>query len=96
MPVLHTQAPDVLTLTGLELDDPIDAAIAAYDPDGVLVIKMAGGTVMDGTTVMNVVYDVSLFENDGKRRVWRAKVFPTSRNRVQDRVCLRGDRSYFQ
>jgi len=65
---------EVLTLTGLELDDAVDLGIAGYDPDGVLVIKIAGGTVMDATTVMNVLYDVSLFENDGKRRVWRAKV----------------------
>ena len=63
----------VITLTGLELED-VNENVGAYGPDGMLVIKTAGGTVMDGNTIMNVVYDISVYENIDKKRVWRAKV----------------------
>jgi hypothetical protein len=58
---------------GIDLDENVVAdEIAAWQPDGVLILDFAGGGGA-GSTLEDATYDVSLLDAASQQRIWRAQ-----------------------
>jgi hypothetical protein len=59
----------------LVLDDNVYIAeAAAYEPDGILMIVATGGTVSGYGGMIEIIYDVSVFDKLTEKRIWRAQI----------------------
>ena len=62
------------TITGLELDqDAYLAAIRAFNPDGLLLLRRAGGTKDPYGRLIHVAFNIEFVDSKSSRTVWRAK-----------------------
>lgn len=60
-------------LTGLELNDAaVRAEIDKFNPDGVLVIDLVGGTTTQFNQIVYMAYSATLIIDE--RRVWKARI----------------------
>ncbi|HMK51194.1 MAG TPA: hypothetical protein VK551_01720 [Thermodesulfobacteriota bacterium] len=65
----------IRVVKALALNDSIyKSEIVSYEPDGVMALTATGGTVTSYGSVMEIVYDVSLFDLSSKKRIWRAQI----------------------
>lgn len=62
-------------VSALDLDDRVlDEKIKAFNPDAVLVIRVANYVVDQYGGYPTIRYDVSIFDHATKKRVWRSAV----------------------
>lgn len=62
-------------VSALDLDDRIhDDKIKVFNPDAVLVVRVANYVVDQYGGYPTIKYDVSLFDHASKKRVWRSAV----------------------
>lgn len=62
------------TITGLELDQNASlAAVRAFNPDALLVLRRAGGTKDPYGRLIHVAFNIEFVDGRSSRTVWRAK-----------------------
>ena len=62
-------------MSPLELDERVhDAKIKQFDADGVLVIRVTTFIISEYGGYPTIIYDVSLFDPEIKKRLWRGSV----------------------
>jgi hypothetical protein len=73
-------------ISALDLDDNVYLGeIAAMNPDGVLTIVSNGGTVGPYGGAMQINYDISLYDQIMKKRVWRARLYASGGTGVREK-----------
>jgi hypothetical protein len=77
---------ELRVINPLSLDEnAYGAEIASYKPDGVLTIVANGGVTGGNGGLLNIFYDVSLYDFGKNKRIWRAQLDASGGTDVKER-----------